>query len=120
METERTGTPVSGSRVSTRVDELLEARDRQVVVAETPGKLVGMLVARVESGQRGVLEHAFVDPGYRKHGILRELEFEASTYLREHGCSAVGFEIDPDNLVAREAWTALGYTPSREDWERPL
>jgi len=120
MEEERTGTPVSSSRLSTRIDELLEDRDRQVLIAETSEQLVGMLVARVESAQRGVLEYAFVDSGYRRHGILRELEIEASTYLREQGCSAVGFELDADNQVAREAWTALGYAPSRESWERPL
>ena len=120
MDAERTGTSVSGSRVSTRVDELLEDRDRQVVVAETPDKLVGMLVARVASGQRGLIEHAFVDPGYRRHGILRELEIEASTYLRERGCSAVGFDLEADNHDAREAWAALGYAPTHESWKRSL
>ena len=120
METERTGTSVSGSRVSTRVDELLEDRDRQVVVAETPDKLVGMIVARVASGQRGLIEHAFVVPEHRRQGILRELEIEASAYLRERGCSAVGFELEADNHDAREAWMALGYAPTQESWERSL
>jgi len=120
MEAEQPGTSVSGSRVSTRIDELLENRHRQVVVAETPDKLVGMIVARAESGQRGVLEHAFVDPGYRRQGILRELEIEASTYLLEQGCTTITFSLDPDNHAAREAGMALGYAPTHESWERSL
>jgi len=120
MEEERTGTSVSASRLSTQVDELLEDRDRQVIVAETPDRLVGMIVAHAESEQRGVLEYAFVDAGYRRHGILRELEIEASTYLRERDCSTVGFDLDPDNRAAREAWSALGYAPTQESWERLL
>jgi aminoglycoside 3-N-acetyltransferase len=120
MEEERSGTPVSTSRLSTRIDELLEDRDRQVIVAETPDRLVGMIVAHSKPGQRGVLEYAFVDPGYRRHGILRELEIEASTTLLERGCSSIGFKLDPDNHAAREAGTALGYAPTQESWERPL
>jgi len=120
MEAECTGTPVSATRLSTRIDELLESQDRQVVVAETSDKLVGMIVAHGESGQSGVLEHAFVDAGYRRHGILRELEIEASTYLRERGCSAVGFDLEADNHDAREAWAALGYAPTHESWKRSL
>ena len=112
--------PVSASRLTAQVDESLEDRNRKVFVAEVPGKLVGMIVAHGESGQPGVLEHAFVDPGYRRQGILRELEIEASTTLLEQGCSSIGFDLAPDNHAAREAGMALGYTPTQESWERPL
>jgi len=118
MEAERTGAPVSSSRLSPLVDELLEDRDRRVFLAETQHKLLGMLVARVESGQSGVLEYAFVDPGHRRQGILRELEIDASTFLGERGCSVIEFELDADNHAAREAWTALGYGPTHESWKR--
>ena len=120
MEEERTGMPVSASRLTAQVDESLEDRNRKVFVAEVPGKLVGMIVAHGESGQPGVLEHAFVDPGYRRQGILRELEIEASTTLLERGCSSIEFDLAPDNHAAREAGMALGYTPTQESWERPL
>jgi GNAT superfamily N-acetyltransferase len=120
MEEERTGTPVSASRFTAQVDESLEGQDRRVFIAETPHKLVGMLVARGESGQSGMLEHAFVYPGTRRQGILRELEIEASAYLLERGCTSIGFELKPDNHAAREAGMALGYAPTEESWERAL
>ena len=120
MEEERTGAPVSASRLSPRVDELLEDRDRRVFLAETQHKLLGMLIAHVESEQSGVLEYAFVDPGHRRQGILRELEIDASTFLSERGCSAIEFDLTADNHAAREAWTALGYAPTRESWERQV
>jgi len=51
MEEERSGTPVSTSRVSTRMDDMLEDRSFQVLVAETPDRLVGMIVAGVTAAQ---------------------------------------------------------------------
>ena len=120
METERTGVLAPASRFTTQVDDALEGQDRRVFIAETPQKLVGMLIARGESGQPGTLELAFVAPGYRRQGILRELDIEASAYLLEQGCTSIGFNLEPDNQAAREAGMALGYTPTQESWERPL
>ena len=120
MEEERTGIPVSESRLSPRVDEWLEDRDRQVFLAETQNETLGMLVARAEPEKDGVLEYAFVNPEHRRQGIFRELEIDASAFFSELGCTSIGLDLDPDNHAAREALTALGYAPSRESWQRPV
>lgn len=120
MEEEKTGIAVSPSLLTARVDDSLEGPNRRVFVAETAHKLVGMLVAHGEAGQPGILERAFVDPSYRRQGILRELDIEASSYLLEQGCTSVGFDLEPDSAAAREAGMALGYAPTQESWERAL
>jgi aminoglycoside 3-N-acetyltransferase len=120
LEEEITGKPLPESRASTQVDELLGAADRCVIVAVTERDVVGMIVASVLSPQRGALDHAFVEPRYRRRGILRELEIEASAYLRERGCRDVELHVGAGNAAARAAWHALGYTPTLEYMERPL
>lgn len=120
MEEEGTGTPASSSRITMRIDEIVNDRHSQFLVAEASSRLLGMLVAREASEKRGVLEYAYVTPGYRRQGILRELEIDASQFLCERGCTTVGFKLDAGNQAAREAWSGLGYTPSQESWERSL
>lgn len=120
MEAEKTDTPASASRYSSRVDELLEDRNRRIFLAEAESKTLGMLVARAEPEQDGVLEYGFVSPEHRRQGILRELEIDASAFFIERGCTSIGLALDPDNHAAREAMAALGYAPSKEAWERPV
>jgi len=120
LEQETSGSAVSPTRLSTRIDELLESADRRVFVAVTERDIVGMIVASVLSPERGGLDHAFVEPEYRRRGILRELEIEASAYLRERGCCDIELHVGAENGAARAAWRALGYTPTLEYMERPL
>jgi len=120
LEEERTGTPFSESRASTRADELLESDDCRVIVAVTERDAVGMIVASVRAPQRGALDNAYVAPGFRRRGILRELEIEASTYLRERGCHVVELYVDAKSETAHAAWRSLGYQPTLEFMERPL
>jgi ribosomal protein S18 acetylase RimI-like enzyme len=70
--------------------------------------------------ERGVLEQAYVDPDYRRRGILRELEIDATAYLRERGCRDVELHVDAENHAARQAWSGLGYTSTVEHMRRPL
>jgi len=120
MEEETPGAIAPRSRLSTRVDEFLEDRDRGVFVARAGGHSVGVIVATSQGSDRGILEQAFVDPAYRRRGILRELEIDAAGFLMDQGCRAIQVHVDADNEVARAAWRALGYEPSEEFLERAV
>jgi aminoglycoside 3-N-acetyltransferase len=120
MEAEAPGTVASKKRLSTRVDEFLEDPNRAVFLARIDGKPVGVLVAVRASRERGILEQAYVDPSFRRLGVLREMEIDASGYLREAGCSSVHVHVGVRNAAGRAAWRSLGYTPSAEFLERPL
>jgi len=120
MEEKTPGAFAQKRQLSTRVDEFLEDPNRRVFVAHVRARPVGVLVALKHSSDRGILEEAFVDPEYRRRGILRELEIDASGYLMEQGCRAVQVHVEIENAAARAAWRALGYAPSEEFLERPL
>jgi len=122
LEEELTGDPFPESRGSTRADELLEdaGADRRVFLAETKHNVVGMIVASMLSAKLGGIDHAYVVREHRRRGVLRELEIEASTYLRDGGCCDVRLHIGAENEAAREAWLSLGYHPTLEFMERPL
>jgi len=120
MAEETRGSAESKGRLSTRVDEFLEDPHRRVFVARVDEKAVGVLVALHPSPERGVLEQAYVDPDYRRRGILRELEIDAAGYLRERGCRDVELHVDAENRAARLAWSSLGYSSTVEYMKRPL
>jgi aminoglycoside 3-N-acetyltransferase len=120
LDEEMPGSAASTGRLSTRVDEFIEDPDRSVFVARVDGRMVGVLVAFRFSPERGVLEQAYVDPNWRRRGILRELEIDATGYLREQGCRTVQVHVGARNVAARAAWRALGYEPSEEFLERGL
>ena len=120
MEAETSGAGASRRQLSTRVDEFLEDPNRRAFIARINGQPVGVLVALKHSQDRGILEQAFVDSAYRRRGVLREMEIDASGYLMEQGCRTVQVHVDVENEAAGAAWRALGYAPSREFLERPL
>jgi ribosomal protein S18 acetylase RimI-like enzyme len=119
-EAESMSSAKSETRRSTRVDDFLEEKDHAVFVAETSDRLVGMLVVSQTAPDRGELQLAFVEPGFREHGVLRELEADASEYLRDLGCHLISLRVDVQNEAAREAWHNLGYASTMEHMERPL
>lgn len=120
MHEETTDAQMPEAQASRTIDEWLEAKDRRVLIAETERDIAGMIVAAALSRQRGSLSHAFVVPEYRRQGILREMEMDASAYLREQGCCDVEIHVDAKNGVAQTAWRSLGYAPTIESMERPL
>jgi aminoglycoside 3-N-acetyltransferase len=120
MEEETPGAVAPKRQLSSRVDEILEDPNRRTFVARADGRSVGVLVAFKCSDDRGVLEQAFVDPEYRRRGVLRELEIDASGFLHEQGCRVVQVHVDVGNEPARAAWRALGYAPSQEFLERSV
>ena len=119
-EEEMTGSSASPARLSTRVDEFLEDPERKAFVAAGPEGIVGMIVTSRPAPDRGAIDLAFVEPAYRRQGILRELEMDASAHLREAGCHTVKLRVDAGNDPARAAWRDLGYEPTVEYLERPL
>lgn len=120
LEEEMPGALIPRGRLHVKVDEFLEDPDRRVFVARARGKSLGILTAFRHSQERGILEQAVVDPDHRRRGILRELEIEASGWLREQGCRTVQVHVSTENEPARAAWRALGYGASEEYLERLL
>ena len=119
-EEDRRGSSASPGRLSNHVDEFLEDRNHGVFVATAGDRIVGMLIVSHPTTDRGEINLVFIEPAYRRRGILRELEADASAYLRDIGCQIVELRVDAENDAARAAWLSLGYAPTMEFMERPL
>lgn len=107
-------------QLGSRADEILTDRERRTFIARVDGQSVGILVVRRSSQDRGTMEVAFVDPAYRRRGVLRELEIDGAGYLRDAGCCTVDVRVGIDNEAGGAAWRSLGYAPAEEFLERPL
>ena len=101
-------------------DEMLdiyEHTDSQLVlVAEKDGRLVGFLEASIRpfvedchSDQVGYLEGWFVEPGFRRYGIGRDLVRAAERWARKRGCTEMASDAEVGNDLSLEAHLKLGY-----------
>ncbi len=119
-DSEMTGKSIPETKAYSVADHWLECANARVFLATSQQEPIGMIIATLQEPKLGIIEHAFVQPAYRRRGVLRDLEIEASTYFLEVGCSHIRLQLDAENEVARETWRALGYRATTETMERPL
>ena len=97
--------------------DIYEHTDSQLVlVAEKDGKLVGFLEASIrpfvedcETDNVGYLEGWFVEPGYRRYGIGRDLVRSAERWARKKGCTEMASDAEIGNDLSLAAHLKLGY-----------
>lgn len=102
-------------------DEMLdiyEHTDSQLVlVAEKDGgRLVGFLEASIRpfvedcnTDHVGYLEGWFVESGYRRYGIGRDLVRNAERWARKKGCTEMASDAEVGNELSLQAHLKLGY-----------
>jgi aminoglycoside 6'-N-acetyltransferase I len=101
-------------------DEMLdiyEHTDSQLVlVAEKEGRLVGFLEASIRpfvedchTDHVGYLEGWFVEPGFRRYGIGRDLVRGAERWARKKGCTEMASDAEVGNDLSLQAHLKLGY-----------
>jgi aminoglycoside 6'-N-acetyltransferase I len=98
--------------------DIYEHTDSQLVlVAEKgDGKLIGFLEASIRpfvedcnTDNVGYLEGWFVEPGYRRSGIGRDLVRGAERWARKKGCTEMASDAEVGNDLSLEAHLKLGY-----------
>jgi len=97
--------------------DIYEHTDSQLVlVAEKDGKLVGFLEASIrpfvedcDTDNVGYLEGWFVEPGFRRYGIGRDLVKDAERWARKKGCTEMASDAEVGNDLSLEAHLKLGY-----------
>src|SRR5215203_3227904 len=101
-------------------DEMLDIYghpDSQLVlVAEKDGRLVGFLEASIRpfvedcnTDNVGYLEGWFVESGFRRYGIGRDLVRAAESWARKKGCTEMASDAEVGNDLSLEAHLKLGY-----------
>ena len=97
--------------------DIFEHTDSQLVlVAEKDGRLVGFLEASIRpfvedchTDHVGYLEGWFVEPGFRRYGIGRDLVRTAERWARKKGCTEMASDAEVGNDLSLEAHLKLGY-----------
>ena len=98
--------------------DIYEHADTQLVLlAETDtGRLIGFLEASIrpfvedcQTDHVGYLEGWYVEPGFRRYGIGRELVRRAEAWARKKGCSEMASDAELGNDLSLAAHLKLGY-----------
>ena len=99
-----------------RVGEVISAPDHSALVAETAGRIVGLLhvFARpaIENPREAVVQAIVVDETFRRAGIGRTLMAEAERWGRKRDCRSVVLSSNVTRAPAHAFYAALGYRVS--------
>jgi aminoglycoside 6'-N-acetyltransferase I len=99
-----------------RAELLADAGRNGVLVAASPGGLVGFVEVSIRDwaegcGTRpvGYIEGWYVAPEHRRAGLGRRLVQAAEGWARVRGCTEMGSDADLSNGLSHAAHRALGY-----------
>lgn len=104
------------ARALTRMQ--LASRTDVILLAVHHDVPVGLLRCAVSHAARlvrparyGFVTSAFVEPTFRKRGVLRALVHEAEAWCRLRGLGELRLHCTVENTEGNAAWAALGYDP---------
>jgi ribosomal protein S18 acetylase RimI-like enzyme len=95
------------------IERLVEDSPAALLVAETAGQIVGVVIAAWD-GWRGNIYRLAVHAGYRRRGIGMQLTQAAEDYLRSCGVHRVTALVAFDDQAAGSFWDAAGYPQDTE------
>ena len=110
------GYEMSTAEIQRRFDEVDEAPEHFALVAETAGRVVGLMhvFARpaFENPREAVVQAIVVDAAFRRFGVGRELMAAAENWGRGRGCRSVVLSSNTARAPAHAFYAALGYRVS--------
>lgn len=114
---ERPGYPVKPEELRALTERQLRAKHQVLLVAESRGRLVGVLRCALPSPSErtsfgplvAMLTTAYVTPGARRRGVLKRLVRAAELWSQERGATVLRLRNLGDNTLANTAWQALGF-----------
>lgn len=92
----------------------LDAAGQVIFLAEQGGDAVGILRCALQAPsdlvvRTAMLTTAYVDPAWRRRGIMGRLVDAAESWCAEHGVYDLRLRNAHDNAAANGAWEALGF-----------
>jgi len=104
-----------------------QARQSALLVYEREGQIDGFACVSVaerpppfRAPRRGELEHLFVRPERRRHGIGRALVDACEAWLRTQGADRMALQVSGANTEGQAFWRALGFAHSMDVLDRSL
>ena len=87
----------------------LHQKQHFTFVAEENRELIGTITVRLMNKRRGHLIDAYVEPSFRRTGVLRNLENQVRTFLKKRKVTSITLEVQSDNVEGINSWKSLGY-----------
>jgi GNAT superfamily N-acetyltransferase len=110
------GYDMTAAELGRRFAEVSVAPEHALLVAETAGRVAGMMhvFARpaVENPREAVVQSIVVDAAFRRAGVGRHLMAAAEQWGGEHGCRSVVLSSNIARTPAHAFYAALGYRVS--------
>lgn len=99
------------------ISDSINREDIIVLVAESSGRVVGVIRAEIRSRIfyepliAGVITDLYVLPSFRRRGVGEALISSLTKILKARGIRLVSAEFPPMNKIAVEFYTSLGFKP---------
>ncbi len=90
------------------------------LVAVEDRKAIGFTGAKLESARTAYMMKGYVEPSYRRNGVMRQMESKLVEILRERGVSTINLLVDSNNREGKSTWVALGYETIRETMQKQI
>ncbi len=90
------------------------------LVAVEDGKIIGFTGAELKSARTAYMMKGYVEPAYRRNGVMRQMEGKLVEILRERGVSTIDLLVDSKNQEGKSTWVALGYVTIRETMRKQI
>jgi ribosomal protein S18 acetylase RimI-like enzyme len=90
------------------------------LVAVLDNNIIGFTGAELKSARTVYMMKGFVEPQYRRAGVMRQMEAELIKILKQKGVNKIDLKVDSDNKEGRNTWVALGYKTIRETMRKEI
>ena len=71
--------------------------------------VVGTIASKLLNSRRGFITDAYVEPTFRRNGIVSSLEEHVVEEFRNQGIKIVELNVRSNNIEGVSTWKALGY-----------
>ena len=84
------------------------------LVAVKNRKIIGFTGAELKSARTAYMMKGYVEPQYRKIGVMRLMENTLIKILKKKNVKKIDLRVDSNNKEGRNTWIALGYKTIKE------
>jgi ribosomal protein S18 acetylase RimI-like enzyme len=90
------------------------------LVAELENRLIAFTGAEIQSGKTAYMLKGFVEPDFRRKGIMRQMENTLEKILKQRGLTKLDLKVNSNNNEGKLTWKALGFKTIQETMRKQI